>query len=132
MGPTSTRKAYPSDVSDEEWSLSALYITLMTETAPQLEYPKRELLDALRYIVRYAVTWCEMPNDRPLWSAVYQHTRRWLAAGCFEALAPDLRAFLRLGAGRNEEALAAMIDSHTLRWTPESGPRAGYDDEKRK
>ena len=132
MCPTLTRKAYPSDVSDEEWSLIAPYITLMTEAAPQREYPMRELLNALRYVVRYGIAWRAMPNDLPPWSAVYQQTQRWLAAGCFETLAHDLRAVLRLAAGRNEEPSAAIIDSRTLRSTPESGPRAGYDGAKRK
>jgi transposase len=50
----------------------------------------------------------------------------------FEALAQDLRAVLRLASGRNEEPSAAIIDSRTLRSTPESGPRAGYDGAKRK
>src|SRR5436190_24370390 len=31
----------------------------------------------------------------PPWSAVYQQTRRWIKAGCFEAMAHDLRAILR-------------------------------------
>ena len=127
-----SRKAYPSDVSDEEWSLVTPYITLMTETAPQRDCPMRELLNALRYLVRYGIAWRAMPNDLPPWSAVYQQTQRWLAAGCFEALAQDLRALLRLAAGRKEDPTAAIIDSRTLRSTPESGPRAGYDGAKRK
>jgi transposase len=73
-----------------------------------------------------------MPNDLPPWFSVYQQARRWLAAGVFEALAQDLRAVLRLAAGRHEEPTAAIIDSRTLRSTPESGPRAGYDGAKRK
>ena len=132
MCSTPARKAYPSDVSDEEWSLVAPYITLMTETAPQRDYPMRELLNALRYLVRYGIAWRAMPNDFPPWSAVYQQTQRWLAAGCFETLAQDLRALLRLAAGRKEEPTAAIIDSRTLRSTPESGPRARYDGAKRK
>ncbi len=46
------RKAYPSDVSDEEWAFSVGYLTLMREDAPQREYPLRELFDALRWMVR--------------------------------------------------------------------------------
>ncbi len=73
-----------------------------------------------------------MPNDLPPWFAVYQQSQRWLSAGVFEALAQDLRAQLRVASGRAAEPTAAIIDSRTLRSTPESGPRAGYDGAKRK
>jgi len=52
--------------------------------------------------------------------------------GLLEALVDDLRAVLRLAAGRSAEPTAAIIDSRTLRSTPESGERAGYDGGKRK
>lgn len=126
------RKTYPSDVSDEEWSLVAPYLTLMCEDAPQRDYPLRELFNGLRYLVRYGIAWRAMPHDFPPWSAIYQQMQRWLAAGCFEAMARDLRAVLRLEEGRTAEPTVAIIDSRTLRSTPESGPRAGYDGAKRK
>src|SRR6516165_10 len=100
MSAAPIRKPYPSDVSDDEWSLVVPYLTLMKEDAPQREYPLRELLNALRYLVRYGIAWRAMPNDFSPWHAVHQQAHRWLAAGCFEALAQDLRAVLRLAAGR--------------------------------
>lgn len=42
-----------------------------------------------------------------------------------------LRAVLRLAAGRAEEPTAAVLDSRTLRSTPESGARAAWDGYKR-
>ena len=104
----------------------------MREDAAQREHPLRELFNGLRYVIRYGIAWRAMPNDLPPWFAVYQQAQRWLAAGCFESLAHDLRAVLRLAAGRTEEPSAAIIDSRTLRSTPESGSRAGYDGAKRK
>ena len=83
-------------------------------------------------MIRYGIAWRAMSNDFPPWPAVYQQSQRWMAAGCFETLAQDLRAVLRLAAGRPEELTAAIIDSGTLRSTPESGTRAGYDGAKRK
>ena len=126
------RKPYPSDVSDDEWSLVVPYLTLMREDAAQREHSLRELFNGLRYVVRYGIAWRAMPNDLPPWFTVYQQAQRWLAAGCFETLAQDLRAVLRLAAGRTAEPSAAIIDSRTLRSTPESGQRAGYDGAKRK
>jgi transposase len=127
-----TRKPYPSDVSDNEWAFVAPYLTLISPEAPQRQYDLREVFNALRWIVRTGAPWRLMPNDLPPWPAVYQQTQRWLAAGCFEAMAHDLRELLRLSQGRQKEPSAAVLDSQTLQSTPESGQRAGYDGHKRK
>ena len=42
----STRRPYPSDVTDDEWALIAPCLTLMTENAPQRDYPLRETFNA--------------------------------------------------------------------------------------
>lgn len=126
------KRAYPSDVSDEEWAFVAPYLTLMTEEAPQREHSLREVFNGLRWIVRTGAQWRMMPHDLPPWSIVYQQTQRWLRAGVFEAIVHDLRAVLRLAAGRKKEPSAAIFDSRTLQSTPESGHRAGYDGAKRR
>lgn len=127
-----TRKSYPSDVSDDEWSFCAPYLTLMTDTAPQRDYPLREMFNGLRWFVRAGCPWRMIPNDLPPWSAIYQQTQRWLKAGCFEAMAHDLRAILRLVQERHPEPSAAILDSRTLQSTPESGGRAGFDGHKKR
>jgi transposase len=77
--------------------------------------------------------WRYLPKDCPPWERVSQQTRRWPAAGCFEAIVvPDLRAVLRFAAGREPEPTAAILDSHTIQSTPESGGRAGSDGSKRR
>lgn len=126
------RKAYPSDVSDEEWAFAAPYLTLMTEDAPQRDHSLRDVFNGLRYIARSGASWRMMPNDLPPWHAVYQQTQRWLKAGVFEAMVHDLRALLRVAQGRQADPSAAILDSRTLQSTPESGERAGYDGAKRK
>ena len=132
METPAPRKRYPSDVSDDEWAFVAPYLTLMTEDAPQRTHDLREVFDGLRFIVRTGMQWRFMPNDLPPWPAVYQQTRRWLAAGVFEAIVHDLRELLRLVQGRAPAPTAAILDSRTLQSSPESGTRAGYDGAKRK
>jgi len=101
-------------VSDEEWALVAPYLTLLREDAGQREHALREVFNGLRYVVRSGCPWRLMPHDLPPWFAVYQRAQRWLAAG------------------RAPEPSAAVLDSWTLRPSPESGERAGYDGAKRK
>ncbi|TNC13006.1 transposase [Methylobacterium terricola] len=64
-------------------------------------------------------------------ASVYDEAQRWLRAGCFESLVHDLRAVLRLASDRAEEPSAVMLDSRTLRSTPEGGARAAWDGHKR-
>lgn len=125
MQTNPTRKPYPTDVSDEEWALVAPYPTLLPEDALQRRYPLREVFNAARWIVRAGAPWRLLPTNFPPWPIVYQQTQRWVAAGCFEALAHDLRLVLRLLAGRTGQPSAIMLDARTLQSSPESGARAG-------
>jgi transposase len=129
---TNERKPYPSDVSDDEWNFCVTYLTLMREDAPQREYSLRELFNGLRWLVRTGSPWRMMAHDLPPWHAVYQQTRRWSQAGCFEAMAEDLRALLRVLVGRDATPSAIIVDSRTIQSTPESGGRAGYDGAKKR
>src|SRR5260221_8384300 len=123
---------YPSDVTDEEWSFVAPYLTLMTKDASQREHNLRQVFNALRWIVRCGAPWRYIPNDFPPWEAVYQQTQRWIKAGCFEALVDDLRQIIRQASGRAAEPSAAIFDGRTIQSTPESGARAGYDGHKKR
>src|SRR5438067_478497 len=78
------RKAYPSDVSDEEWAFVAPYLTLITEDAPQRVYDLREVYNGLRWIARTGAPWRWLLNDLPPWAVVYQQTQRWLKAEVFQ------------------------------------------------
>jgi transposase len=127
-----TRKSYPSDVSDAEWEFLLPYLTLMREDAPQREYTLRDLFNAVRYVVKTGCQWRFLPHDLPPWTAVYQQARRWLQAGIFEQITHDLRMIVRLVAEREAQPSATILDGRTLQSTPESGSRAGYDGAKKK
>jgi transposase len=127
-----TRKPYPSDVSDAEWEFVVPYLSLLPENADQRKHDLREVFNAVRWLVRTGASWRLMPHDLPPWAAVYQQTQRWIIAGSFEAIVDDLRVLLRVAAGRNAQPSAAIFDGRTLQSTPESGARAGYDGHKKR
>lgn len=126
------RAVYASDVTDAEWEFCQPYLTLMKPEAPQRQYSMREIFNAVRYIVRAGCQWRMMPHDLPPWQVVYQQARRWMAAGCFEDMAHDLREIARLVAERAAQPTAIIMDGRTLQSSPESGARAGYDGYKRR
>ena len=91
-----TRKAYPSDVNDEEWAFTVGYLTLMTEDAPQREYALREVFNGLRWLIRAGAPWRMRPNDLPPWAVVYQQTQRWLKAVSYTHLDVYKRQILEI------------------------------------
>ena len=126
------RKPYPSDVTDDEWEFVAPYLALMAEDALQRRYALREVFNALRWLARAGAPWRYLPGDFPPWPAVYQQARRWMDAGCFEALVHDLRLLARVLHGRGARPTAAILDARVVQSTPESGARAGYSGHKRR
>jgi len=129
---TRSRKPCPSAVTDEEWAFVAPYLTLMTPAAPQRRHGPREVYNAVRWMVRTGTQWRYLPTNFPPWEAVYQQARRWLDAGCFADVVRDLRAMPRWAEGRADDPTAVIRDSRTLRSTPESGGRGGWDGHKRR
>ena len=101
-------------------------MTLITEAAPQRRYALRAVFNGLRWLVRAGAPWRLLPNALPPWEVVSQHTHRWVKVGVFEALVQDVRAVLRVAAGRPRQLSAAMLASRPLPSSPESGGRAGY------
>lgn len=126
------RQPYPSDVSNEEWEFVAPYLSLLPLDAGQRHHDLREVFNGLRWLVRSGAAWRMLPHDLPPWYTVYQQTQRWFKAGCFEAIAHDLRMLLRMATDREPTPSAAILDSRTLQSTRESGARAGYDGAKRR
>ena len=128
----SSKTGYNSDVREEEWAFCAPCLALMKEDAAQREYSSRPVFNAVCYLVRTGCPWRDLPNDLPPWYVVHQQAQRWIKAGCFEALAHDLRKMLRLLSQKAMDPSAVIPDGRTLQSTPESGKRAGYDGYKRK
>ena len=127
-----TRKPYPSDVSDDEWSFVAPYLALIDECAPQRRHSLREVFNALRWLARAGAAWRMLPNDLPPWAMAYQQFRRWSQAGCFEAMVSDMRSIIRVAQARQGQPSAVIFYGRTLQSSCESGTRAGYDGYKRR
>ena len=65
------RKAYRSDISDEERGFVAPYLTLMTEEAPQRDFSLRDVFNGLRWLVSAGASWPMIQHDLPPWWVVY-------------------------------------------------------------
>ncbi len=102
------RRAYPSDVSDEEWALVLPYLTLAPLEAPQRKYDLREVFNALRWMVRTGAQWDYLPHDFPPPHIVQAQAYRWMNRGVFEDLVHNLRMTLRMLQGKAAHPSAAI------------------------
>lgn len=121
-----TRQTYPTDLKDQEWLfLEPILPPSGTRGRPQ-EWPLREVLCAIFYILQAGCAWRLLPHDLPPWQTVYYHFRKWQRDGTWEKCNHILGERIRKAAGREETPSAAIMDSQAVKGTSVKGTR-GYD-----
>ena len=117
------RKPYSSDLSDSEWDKIKHLIKedLYCGARGRTKYPRREMLNAIFYIVRTGCQWADMPHDFPPWKSVYSQFLRWQDQSLFEEMNDFLRAEVRKTSGRKEKATVGIVDSQTVKTTEKKG-----------
>ena len=66
------RQPYPSDLTDAQWEvIKPLYSNLRV-----YKWSKRELTNALLYVVKTGCQWRQLPHDFPPFQTVYSFYRR--------------------------------------------------------
>jgi putative transposase len=71
------RRPYPSDLSDEEWTLLEPLLAASERRGRPLKWSLRRVADAVFYLLRSGCVWRKLPREYPPWQTVYYHFRRW-------------------------------------------------------
>ncbi len=117
---------YPCGLTDAEWAqVRPLFDPEGRPGRPE-RYARRTMLDACVYVLRSGCSWRMLPKEFPAWSVVYPTFRRWQARGLFEKLYDELRALWRTREHRAPEPTAAVLDSQSVKTSPQGGEK-GFD-----
>jgi putative transposase len=111
------RKKYPTDLTDEEWQVLEPLVPPSKTGGRPADHTRREILNAILYVLRSGCQWRMLPHDLPSWKTVYTYYRNWRLDGTWEHIHGALRKELRATEGRQAEASAAILDSQSVKTT---------------
>lgn len=121
------RAPYPSDLSDAEWAILQPLIPAPKPGGRPPCHDRREIVNAIRYVLRGGIAWRALPHEYPPWQTVYHYFRLWRLDGTWERAHSRLREQVRVRAGRSPNPTAAILDSQSVRTTEKGGPAAGTE-----
>ena len=127
MRSTMGRQAYSSDLTDKQWEILRPLIPLPSLQGRPPTVERRELVNAMLYVLRSGCPWRLLPHEFPAWGTVYYYFRRWQREGVWEQILQTLRMQVRQKEWREAEPSAAIIDSQSIKTSAVRGPEKGYD-----
>ncbi|WP_238453738.1 IS5 family transposase, partial [Micromonospora sp. ATA51] len=94
-----------------------------------ITYPRRDIVDAIRYLDRTGCQWNALPADFPHHKLVYHYFTTWTRDGTLNRMHNSLREQVREQVeGRNRQPTAALVDSQSIRGAETVGrPGRGFD-----
>jgi putative transposase len=118
------RKRYSSDLTDSEWQL----IKPLFDWQRRRKYDlRRDIIDAMFYLIKTGCQWRMLPREFAPWTRVYYYFRVWKKNGLFERLHDRLRRVTRVKAGRSPSPSAVIVDTQSVKTTRRGGEERGFD-----
>ncbi len=115
------RSTYPTDLNDREWQLLELLLPPPKPGGRPVKYPRREVVNAIRYVLRTGCPWRMLPHDLPPWRTAFHYFRTWRRDGTWQRAHETLRSLTRQSEGRRASPSAAIIDSQSVKTAEKGG-----------
>jgi transposase len=109
---------YPSDLSDEEWALVEPHLP------PARRVNRREVLNAVLYVLTTGCQWRALPRDFPAKSTVHDYFVEWHCDGTLTRIHHALYTQARELAGRNPTATTVIVDSQSVKSAEKGGSKS--------
>jgi transposase len=123
------------DLTDGEWAYIADLIPEYSgpgKIGRPVKWNKRDIVDAILYVVGTGCQWRALPDRYPRWKTVWDYHARWSRDGVWEQICDHLRALVREREGREVEASAAIVDARSVQGAATvTSETRGYDAAKK-
>lgn len=125
------RRAYSTDLTDAEWQILEPLLAAEKPGGRHHLYPMREIINALRYLLRAGCAWRLLPHDFPHWRTVYEYFKIWKEDGTWLKIHDYFHAELREQMKRDKQPSAAIVDSQSVKTTEKGGRNAAMTEARR-
>lgn len=109
---------YPSDLTEEEWVLVEPHLP------PERRKDRREVLNAILYVLGTGCQWRALPKNFPPKSTVHDYFIEWHCDGTLTRIHHALYAEVRQLAGKEPTATTAIVDSQSVKSAEKGGPKS--------
>ncbi|MFK8844210.1 transposase [Streptomyces sp. Ac-502] len=107
------------DLTDEQWTVLEPVLPKGARTGRPPVWPRRQLIDAIRFRVRTGVPWRDVPVEYGPWNRVYALFRRWQRNGTWHRILTQLQS---LAVEQGQKPMSIVVTAGQRGYSPQFEP----------
>jgi len=124
------RREYNTDLTSKQWKeMKKLIPPLQRITKRTID--RREIINAVLYLVHTGCPWRNLPHDFPNWKSVYNVWYQWRNDGTWQRLHDYWVRKIRKSVGKKPKPTVYIIDSQSVKNDANVSESTGYDAAKK-